>query len=1157
MTTGLFLYRSNNVNWLGLVYTELIKRHIKYDDNPFNTIDTMIGTPAMGKWLEKNILSGCGIVAHHRFIFPRDGILERLRKIVFSQQKSLVKSDPWVPEQLCWTISRLLEEHLHHDDFIPVLQHLIPVAGDQPVGSKSWLQLVLKLTNLFVNYLWYRPNWILDWEDGGQLGAKHTAQNWQPKLWRLINNYIHSHSPDALHFPALLKRASQSPAVPLTPLYIFGVTRFPPDLLNSLKVLSKSCAIHLFVLNPSNQYWADLHQINPNGTQIDSLNEQQLQHLYTEALMVKEHSHPLLLLWGGQGRTNLYLMESLLDGHQKEDHHLFHHPTKAQRLLDRSNGGHTALQMLKQDLCTLTPPPTDPLERQVLLPDDDSIQLHNCHNLNRQLETLRDTLYRLFDNHKSIEPKDVLVLSPRYEEVVNLVPAVFTVSNTNNSEDGSPPAIPYNRIDVPLSSLNPIAEALLEILQLTKSRLDHPSVMAFLGKPVLRKRFKLSVDHIEQLKTWVQQAHIRWGADDADREYNNQPPFSKYTWNEGLKKMVLGLAMMTEDDTPFGLKPLATIEGSDGQVLLRGVEGIQGILHFIHLCREACSSEEWRYRLQSIITHLMDPEHDWQQRVVLSKLESVLPNSSTDLWTNEAISVLLTERFSAQKSERAPQQNAITFGSLYPERNLPYKVIALVGMDDGVFPGSRHREGIDLMHQKPLPGDPHRAHEDRYLLLEELLCAEEHLLVFYTGRDDRTNKTMPAAPPIQELKDVLVQSFVSEVKNDILHPFERPHPLHPFGLKAFQPNEHRELASYTQSMFPTPRERDEATILHEETVLAAPPKTLQLNLSELCRFLVHPIRYRHQKVHSLKLSSWTDTIDTREPFSEPKEALKRAMALEIVKGLSHGTPDENIKKMMMANFVLPLGVPSTEIVLSHFSKVKKRYEAKRANTKSPLAIPRLPQLRTRHTLQFDGHPELSFSLPPIEETMIFFQSASSREKADQLAWFEYYCGVALGVITDQRAISLSLYKEGVLGTKIISLNNEEMPENAQDIAQKLILHQLNIFKKGMQGQLYAFPKTGMALVKKATDKSGWTREELIEPPHHRKEDYQSLIDKLYNIWKAHGVDSKSSGDLDCPHLTFQFPDPPPLSENGLLNPKIVHDSFDIWGAPLGLPVGLK
>ena len=247
----------------------------------------------------------------------------------------------------------------------------LPIAGAEPVGSQSWLQLVLKITRSST-IICGTHEWILDWESGGSLGAEQPMNQWQPKLWRAVCQEVRHQHPDSLHFPRLLKLARGEHSCTFPPLYLFGVTRLPPSLLSALAELSRAGSIHLFVLNPSAQYWADLTKVlTPH--KLKKLNEQQLQHLYTETLMERSEGHPLLRQWGNQGRTNLYLMESLLEGHQKADHHLF-----ATLRANDSSEPSSALQQLKYDLCALQPPPLSASERYPLTDNDDSIQLHNA-----------------------------------------------------------------------------------------------------------------------------------------------------------------------------------------------------------------------------------------------------------------------------------------------------------------------------------------------------------------------------------------------------------------------------------------------------------------------------------------------------------------------------------------------------------------------------------------------------------------------------------------------------------------------------------------------------------------------------------------------------------------------------------------------------------
>ena len=343
-------------------------------------------------------------------------------------------------------------------------------------------------------------------------------------------------------------------------------------------------------------------------------------------------------------------------------------------------------------------------------------------------------------------------------------------------------------------------------------------------------------------------------------------------------------------------------------------------------------------------------------------------------------------------------------------------------------------------------------------------------------------------------------------------------------------------------MCPVPQEAAEPF-----SAIAEAPETLQLSLSDLCSFLRHPVRYRHRKVHSLRLSTWIDEIETREPFTASDLTLE--IGTEMLHGLSAQEDIDSIKKRVRARFALPLGNPGHFIVEDNAEKLLGRFE--RALKKLPFPLPLLPQEHSRHTLHFTGHPLLSFSLPPIGDHILFFQAARSKEQAQNRMWFEYCCGVAKGIITEQSVFCLSLYP----GDGAMLSNECTLPTLTQAKARALIRHHLELFHRGMTGQLLAYPKTGQDLVRKAAAKrNGWSREELLSPPPEREKEYQNLLGQLYKKWRSSGG-GRYSGDLDCPNIAFQFADPPPILEDDRLSPRFVNDSLDIWGAPFNLPVG--
>lgn len=51
------------------------------------------------------------------------------------------------------------------------------------------------------------------------------------------------------------------------------------------------------------------------------------------------------------------------------------------------------------------------------------------------------------------------------------------------------------------------------------------------------------------------------------------------------------------------------------------------------------------------------------------------------------------------------------------------------------------------------PGDPRKADEDRYLLLETLLCARERLYLSYTGKSLKDNSEQQPSVLLREFLD--------------------------------------------------------------------------------------------------------------------------------------------------------------------------------------------------------------------------------------------------------------------------------------------------------------------------------------------------------------------------------------------------------------------
>ena len=128
---------------------------------------------------------------------------------------------------------------------------------------------------------------------------------------------------------------------------------------------------------------------------------------------------------------------------------------------------------------------------------------------------------------------------------------------------------------------------------------------------------------------------------------------------------------------------------------------------------------------------------------------------------------------------------------MLPMRSIPFKVVCLLGLNDGRFPKTDHRSTFDLMNREFRPGDRSARDDDRYQFLEAVLAARSTLYLSYIGQSIRSNENIPPSVIVAEFLDIL--SALYGVEDAVTE-----HPLHPFNKKYFIKSKESRLFSYNQ-----------------------------------------------------------------------------------------------------------------------------------------------------------------------------------------------------------------------------------------------------------------------------------------------------------------------------------------------------------------------
>jgi exodeoxyribonuclease V gamma subunit len=818
---GLHLHMSNR---LEILAEELAAIAASRPLPPLLAETVVVQSRGMARWLSMQLASKIGVCANLSCPFPNAFISRVLGRLLDEEATGNDER-----EMVTWRLMGLLADLKDETVFAPLNDYL--ATG----GERQRFELARQLANLFDQYAVYRPDLVLAWEDGQEGG-------WQAELWRrLATGTARPHRAALLHRG--LTALAAGAAIPDLPprLSVFGISSLPPYHLQLLAALAERIEVNFFLLNPCREYWSDI---------LSAKETARLGRRHGEAvLLFQEEGHALLASMGHLGR-DLFAMLQELDCRETE------------RFVPAE--GESLLATIQNDILELRGAET----RRRLDPQDRSILIHSCHSPLRELEVLKDQLLALFDEDPSLRPRDILVMTPDIETYGPLIQAVFDEFSEMRAR------IPYAIADRSIRREARLAEAFLDLLIVVDGRFGAPSILALLEEEAVRRRFGLQAADLELIETWVESASIRWGIDEECRRRLGLPVFSEHSWRAGLDRLLLGYACAGHGERLFGsILPVDGLEGSETEVLGRFVDFAETLFAALRPLAAPASLTEWSARLLTLLDTFFLADEE-QERDLLHLRQTVLGLAAQQEKAGfagqvgiETVRAHLTTVLTEEASPFGFLAGGVTFCAMLPMRAIPFKVVWLLGMNDGSFPRPTPAAAFDLMAREPRRGDRSRRLDDRYLFLEALLSARERFFISYVGKSARDNSDLPPSVLVSELLDELERGFTVD-NGSLREKLVIPHRLQPFHPAYFKGREN--LFSYetenreAAAALIGPR-RPEGPLL-PAPLAALPPDSDRVELEELCRFFAHPVRFFCEQRLGLKLEEVREELSEREPL---------------------------------------------------------------------------------------------------------------------------------------------------------------------------------------------------------------------------------------------------------------------------------------------------
>jgi exodeoxyribonuclease V gamma subunit len=980
----------------------------------------VVQNAGMQHWLNMSLAQQRGISMNISYALPSQFLWKLVRSM--ASEDNVPEQSPFSREVLSWRIDDLLSSEIVilDADFSSATQYWLGsfsnkseeeladeinesvVDNEQPYSTmfteKQTLkryQLACQLADLYEQYLIFRPQWINDWHQGKvskSFSDKKQAvevEKWQAKLWQLLTQE-QSYNPIELINKAIENIADKKHLLPPR-LSFFGINAMAPMWLSFIEAISDHVDVHFFHLNPCFDYWGDIQ----SEKKAISL---QVNHLLDK--WVEGHDditvnvgNPLLANLGQQGREFM----ALLNDYSTVNIEVFDAVEQSDESTNLS-----VLHQVQQDILTLTDQRDTAKNQQ-----DNSIVFTSAHSALREVQGLHDWLLHQFNDDKTLTPKDVLVMCPQVEQYAPYVSAVFA-RGWQDLADKIPP-LPCSIADRVSKDSEPVVAAFTQLLSLPDSRFHVSQIIGMLRLPAMQNKFSISLEELDKISAWLEQACVHWGGNQQHKQQvlNSTEVNNAFTWQQGLSRLMRGFAF---SDNPMYVDEqlyLPNVEGNDAILLGKLMLIIEQLQHFSTNLGQEKSATQWQQFLLTMLNALFEVNDETAFTVIDHAIGSLAEYCQhADYQQNISLSVVrdfLTNHFSQPDPGRQFMVGQITFCSMLPMRSIPFKVIAILGLNDGEFPRQRQPLGFDLMaSSKSELGDRSRRGDDRYLFLEAIISARQSLYLSYQGRNIRNNNEKQPSIVLKELMEYLeagygwqlhnsdVTNEDNDNDNDVRSSDINQLPMQAFSeqnylgkQKSFDPN-WLKLKAAKKS------EHTEPLILPLDKNSDDEKQTVDIN--ELIRFFQHPAKAFAQKHLQLFFENRETQLDDTEPFSENflQSYLLRQQLLALYLDGNNKQKNSDVTNAAVDIAVCAARVsgvfpdlPSTSDSLERWRDDSENF-SEFIQTESQLTEGNLPitfiNAELDVVLSNNSHFTLSINFPVQASNLMFYRSSSAKGK---------------------------------------------------------------------------------------------------------------------------------------------------------------------------------
>ena len=780
-------------------------------------------TEGMNNWLKMQIASHLGIAANCRFLKPND-LIHQLYYLLGGRYTEILSK-----QNLTWLLFKLLGDDDFTQQFPKIAAYYQTRDADKDLKRMG---LAEKTADLFDQYQVYRPDMIREWNE--KTLKEVGEEDWQEFLWikakKVSDNslpdktIIGQHILDALKNPDDRERLSDR----MRAVHLFGLSIITAYHVKILYDLSEYIDVHFHIINPSPAvYWFDdrsekqLARWRQKGKKdIDTVNA----------------GNPLVAGWGRivQDTFGLFFKyDEFVNAYDDSDLT----PPEPDTLLHK----------IQHDIFNSATTNRNKLTMADL--NDGSVTMNACYTVAREVEVLYNYLVYLVDKKKEhLSPRDIVVMVSDIDAYAPYIKAVF-----NNA----PYKFRYTIADESYADSDNLFNALHAILHMNEDNFKAEEVLQLLDFSYIRKRF--GITDVALVRKVVAAANIHFGIRGSieDETY-------LVSWKYGIKRIMYGICMSGGEEYGEGIDsffPLDILEGSAAQGIIRFCHFVEVLMQIVEEQKQDRTITEWVAYIENVIHDMVyEPEEDTDEdyNILMQQLSdyNLLNEYMSDVVAFDVFGHSFLDTLTGNTRSGLFVNGGITFCSLIPMRSIPFKVVAMMGLNYDKFPRREHSAGFNLMEKDKQRGDRNVKENDKHLFLETILSAREYLYISFVGQSAKDNSSIPPSALVDELIDY-IESGVGDTEG-VRNKLVTLHPLQGFSTK--YSTKGSQLYNYLNTAVKKPKR-----ITNPEKVIE-PFGFEEILLEDLTGFFRNPIRTYYNKVLGIFYNDTTVLLRDKEMF---------------------------------------------------------------------------------------------------------------------------------------------------------------------------------------------------------------------------------------------------------------------------------------------------